>query len=241
MNTQEIPVNLPEDVKSLIDQQDMTGAVERLLKSNPRMEKGQAMKAVLHYQMNKHKSGFFLKRLVKPPEAPSETWTIPYTIVNVGMFLSVVWMFINTFVLVASLIILFNIDGYRPAELTVTDTYYVSDDEGGDSWGVHGTIDGTALRFSDPSLLPADGESPGRFMARNHPPGSTMMLLYNPDVTDELFQNRTLNVIVWSADPAAAETQRVLAWLARCLLPFLGFLFASWLMRKTTTTVKQSS
>lgn len=249
MKGPERPVTLPDEVIALLEADDMTGAIHRLLALNPGMDKLVAMRAVMHYRMGRHKSGAYLKHLVKAGDPghtgygnePRETWTLPYTLVNLGAFLAFVWLFINLFVLLASLIILANVDGYRRVDFQVDRAYYVSDSEAGDAWGLRGRVAGTEMRFSDPGLLPSDGENPVRYMERQHPPGSTLPLLYNPDVTDDLFQGRTINLIPWSQDPATAERERVMAWLMRCLLPFAGFLLASWLMRKTTTTVHRKS
>ena len=230
-------LTLPDEVVSLLEAGDMTAAIRSLLELSPGMNKSTAMRAVMEYRMN---------QTVTPASAGlpfghsgKDSWTLPYTLVNLGGFLAFMWMFVNTFVLVASVIILANIDGYREITFRVNDAYYESDAEGGDSWGLRGEADGRELRYSDPSLLPQDDESPGRYMQRMYPPETVMTLLYNPAVTSELFQNRSVNLIQWSPDPSAAEWRRVMAWLQKCLLPFAGFLITSWLMRKTVTTTRR--
>jgi len=239
MKSPKRPINLSDEVKALIDQGREGEAGNLLKQTHPWMDRKEVLRAVFDYRFGNRKP-CFQDELDHNAEsesarAPREVWTVPYALVNLGGILAFMWALINIFILIASLIILINIEGYREAEFRVNRTYYVSDSEDGDSWGIRGEIAGREHILADPALLPAEEQNTGYYLKQQYPAGAVIRVLYNPDVTGDAFQNRSVNVIAYSADPAAAEKQRISHWFVRCMLPFVAFVIASWMMRKTTT------
>jgi hypothetical protein len=130
------------------------------------------------------------------------------------------WMFINLVDVAASLIVLAHQGGYEPATFTVETLRYEGDGEGGLMWGFEGRIGGRTERYYAPALADAEVQGPSG-LRRLYPPGIKLEVWYNPQVTATLFQGRTLRVLPYTEDLAAAEVARLRWWVAYCLLPFV--------------------
>ncbi|MBW2243043.1 MAG: hypothetical protein JRH01_13750 [Deltaproteobacteria bacterium] len=144
-------------------------------------------------------------------------WLVP-----VVVLVAIAWALINSVSLAASLIILANQEGYAEATFTVDKLLYGDDFESGLSWGLEGHIGGKQLRYYAPTL--ADGKAlDRRGLAKAFPSGTELEVWYNEDVTDTLFQHRTLNLVPYSESTAltVAEWATVRWWLQFCLLPLV--------------------
>ncbi len=144
------------------------------------------------------------------------------TILGLGVFLSFVWLFINSIILLASIIILFSLDGYEKGTFTVSALSFTNNTEDGLQWSLKGDVDGTTTRLADQSLVDIKNISASK-VSRKFPAGSEIDVLFNPDVTNTFFQSRSLNIILYTPDLASAEKKRIIDWIKRCLLPFVSF------------------
>ncbi len=151
-----------------------------------------------------------------------ESYTIVQTVLGVGVFLSFMWLFINSIIIVASIIILLNVDGYEERTFVVSGHNYSNNSEDGLSWSLKGNIGGMPVRYADNALVNRENISASK-LKRKFPVGTEMLVLYNPGVTDDLFQNRSVDVVSYTPDLVSAEKERAIYWIKRCLLPFLGF------------------
>jgi len=146
--------------------------------------------------------------------------------------LALVWMLVNLFTPISSLIVLFNQAGYRAGVLTVEKIYHQKDFESGLVWGLHGLIADQSVRLYASEL--ADAKRLGYAgLSRKYPPGSELRVWYNPEVTDTLFNHRTLRVLPYTEDLPATEIEQLFWWFKYCLLPFLvaWFILARWKKR----------
>lgn len=142
---------------------------------------------------------------------------------------ALVWMLVNLLTPVSCLIVLANQSGYQSAVLTIEKIYHQNDFEAGLAWGFHGRIAERAVRLFAPEL--ANAKQLGfSGLTRKFPPGSQLQVWYNPDVTDTLFDHRTLRVLPWAEDLGAVEAARLFWWFKYCLLPFIlaWFVIARW-------------
>lgn len=143
---------------------------------------------------------------------------------------SFVWAFVNIVDVIGSAIILCNISGYHEAEFVVSKVEYSKSHEDGLSWGLAGYIGDKSERLYAPQM--ADESSLGLRGLRNRfPEGAKLIVWYNPDVTGELFQHRSLRVVPQAGASAgdhltisavsASEWRRIGWWIKFCLLPWL--------------------
>ncbi len=149
-------------------------------------------------------------------------YTKVQTVLGLGVFLSFMWLFINSIILLASIIILYNLDGYEKGTFTVSGLRYTNNAEDGLQWSLKGDVDGVPTRLADHSLADIKNISASR-VSRKFPAGTEIAVLYNPAVTNTFFQSRSLDIIPYTPDLANAEKKRLIDWIKRCLLPFLGF------------------
>lgn len=143
---------------------------------------------------------------------------------TVAVIGTLIWMMINIVNLAGSAIILKHIDGYQRAVFTVTELRYRDDSESGLFWGFRGTVEGRNTKFYAPDM--ADAKKLGaRKLRQMYPKGHEFEVWYNPEVTDTLFQQRTLHVVSYVEDLKGQETEKILWWVNYCLVPFVLALF----------------
>ena len=139
---------------------------------------------------------------------------------------SFVWAMVNVVSVVGSIIVLMHVDGYRKTTFTIEKLHHYDDYEAGLTWGFTGRLPDRNGRLYAPSL--ADAKSIGyRDLQAMFPPGTQMEVWHNPQVTDTLFQHRTLRVIPYTPDLAASELKQIMWWGEYCLLPLLLVLIFS--------------
>jgi len=131
-----------------------------------------------------------------------------------------VWAMVNVVDVVGSIIVLRNLDGYRKTTFTVEQLQHNDSHRTGLAWGFVGRVPDRSERLYAPTLTDAKSQSYSRLKAM-FPPGTRMEVWYNPQVTDTLFQHRTLRVIPYTPDLAASEKKQIMWWVTYCLLPFL--------------------
>ncbi len=136
------------------------------------------------------------------------------------LFATFGWALVTSVEAIGSLIVLAHLDGYRKQIFTIEKLHYSRDSEGGLSWGFEGRIAGRKARLYAPSLA-GDGKPTYARLKKRFPPGTKIASWYNLDVTDTLFQGRTLRVIPFTPDLKNAELERFMRWVLRGLLPFL--------------------
>ena len=158
---------------------------------------------------------------------------------DVAVTLSIVavfiWAFINIANVVAGIIIIMNQSGYIKTTFTVTKLMYTNHHDTGLRWGFQGELADGKAKFYAPDL--ADAETlgyPG--LMKRFPPGTILDVWYNPAVTDELFQGRTLQVIPYTADLVESEIRRILWWVNYCLLPLIAILYLAFKLREKEKT-----
>jgi hypothetical protein len=151
---------------------------------------------------------------------------------TIAILASFVWLFINLVDVASSLIVLFNRDGYQRVGYLVTGIDYQHRRKAGLYWGFTGNIAGVTERYYAPTLV--KDKKPGFLKLRKlFPLNQEMDVLYNPEVTDTLYQRHSLRVLPYTPDLAAVELER-LAWFVKfCLLPFGLVLFFDYLWRNT--------
>ena len=160
---------------------------------------------------------------VRRPGQRASGWLKPLAVVA-----AIGWALVNSVDFAAALIVLANADGYRSGTFTVSEVVYRPDGEGGLIWGFNGRLADNPARYYDPAL--ADGKREGHArLERRFPPGTALEVWANPDVTETLFQGRTLHVLPAAADVRTAERKRVAWWLTYCLLPLV---LVVWLARR---------
>jgi hypothetical protein len=138
---------------------------------------------------------------------------------TIAIFVSFVWLFVNLVDVAGSLIVLLNRDGYQRASFVIADIDYQHRRKTGLFWGFTGKVAGVSERYYAPTLVEEKKPSLSK-LRRLFPVKKEMDVLYNPEVTDTLYQRRTLNVLPYAPDFVAVELER-LAWFAKfCLLPF---------------------
>ena len=137
------------------------------------------------------------------------------------VLISIVWAMVNIPRVAGNVIVLINRDGYRRTSFTIHNVFYEDDAEAGLLWGFHGSLpDGETLKMCAPKL--AHAKSLGfSGLNKKFPQGTQLAVWYNPDVTDTLFQYRTLNIIPHTADLVRSEMKGVWWWITRCLFPLL--------------------
>jgi len=130
-----------------------------------------------------------------------------------------VWMMVNIFTVIGSLIILLNEAGYQAGVFTIDNVFYQDDHESGLSWGFNGRLADKKERMLAPAL--ADAKSlKSRGLNKLYPEGTKLKVWYNPEVTDTLFQNRSLHIMPYVADIFTEEKKQILWWGKFCVLPF---------------------
>uniref|UniRef100_C6DYB0 DUF3592 domain-containing protein n=1 Tax=Geobacter sp. (strain M21) TaxID=443144 RepID=C6DYB0_GEOSM len=149
----------------------------------------------------------------------------PFSLTGILLPLSIIisfgWMLANVITPISAAIVLFNANGYRQAVFTVENLYHEGRRRTGLQWGFSGTVAGTKERFFAPEL--ARGESTSYLaLEKRFPKGSKLAVLYNPGVTRDLFQARTIRVLPYNPDFAKQEERRIYWWLKYCLFPFVA-------------------
>ena len=127
------------------------------------------------------------------------------------------------------------IDSSDPAHLNLSGIliHYTDDHEAGLTWGFVGRLPGNeaAVRMYAPRL--ADGKALGyRKLREMYPAGMQMKVWYNPEVTGTLFQHRTLRGLPHTPDLVKAELAVIYHWINYCLLPFLGALMLTRVLKE---------
>jgi hypothetical protein len=149
-------------------------------------------------------------------------WLIPTL-----MVMTFVWALVTSVEGFSSLLVLTHLDDYRTGTFVIASVQRSSDGEGSMIWGFHGSIFGEPQKLFAPQLADAKNLSIGQ-LERRFPPQSELPVWYNAEMTDTLFQGRTLRVIPYSEDLKQSELNRLEWWLGYCLLPFLLVLFWAW-------------
>ena len=153
------------------------------------------------------------------------------------VLISIVWAMINIPRMVGNVIVLKNQAGYKKTVFTIHDLLYDNDPEAGLLWGFYGSLpDGETLRMCAPELARAKSLGISGLKSR-FPAGTKLEVWYNSDVTDTLFQFRTLNIIPYKKDLTSSELKGVWRWITYCLLPLLAvFILASALEKREIRT-----
>jgi hypothetical protein len=156
-------------------------------------------------------------------------YTMIQTILGLGVFLSFMWMFVNSVILVASVLVMLNLDGYEKTIFTVESLSYTDDPEDGLRWSLKGDVEGNPARLADYALTEIKNISSladikkisAQKLRQKYPTGTKIDVLYNPDVTDTFFQNRSINIILYTPDLGLSEKNNIINWLKNFLTPFL--------------------
>ncbi len=151
-----------------------------------------------------------------PPatHAPSPRLPLPALL----LLLAFAWALVNAVTPLASLLVLFHLEHYRTAPFIVESLEYRDDPEEGLRWGLVGQVAGRHERLYAPSL--ADGHRLGyRGLQRQFPAGLELRVWYNPEVTDTLFQGRSLRLLPYSPNLRESELAHLYEWFGYCLLP----------------------
>lgn len=154
--------------------------------------------------------------------------TLLANLVPILVIILFVWAAVNFVEVAGSLIIVANHQGYAKAEFSVQDVEYSNDPEEGIRWGLKGKINDVEVKLKDPTMFKKDSMGLGA-LRLVFPVGRKIDVWYNPDVTDILFQGRTLPVVFYSPDLLAGELSRIAWWLKFCFAPFIFSLFMAWI------------
>jgi hypothetical protein len=142
-------------------------------------------------------------------------WLVVATVV------ALVWAFVTSVDAVGSAIVLAHASGYTKATFVIEKIDYSDDPEVGLVWGFRGTLPQARERMYAPKMLDAKRLGLAGLRAK-FPLGSELEVWYNPDVTDTLFQHRTLRVVPYVSDLAGSERRRIGRWAAFGLAPYVG-------------------
>lgn len=137
-----------------------------------------------------------------------------------AVIISFGWMLANAINPISAAIVRFNAQGYRQAVFTVEKLHHEDRRRTCLEWGFSGTINGVRERFYAPELA-QDAFMSYLALGKRFPPGTKLDVLYNPDVTRDLFQGRTIRVLPHKLDFVAAEDRRIFWWFKFCLTPFV--------------------
>ncbi len=142
------------------------------------------------------------------------------TIMLLSVALAFGWALANSVIPVSSLIVLWNQDGYVKTTFTIDKIQHSSDHESGLYWGFSGRLLDREERLYAPDL--ADAKTlEYRGLRKLFPAGTRMDVWHNPQLSDTLFQKRTLRVLPCTPDLLETELERISWWLKYCLLPLL--------------------
>ena len=144
-----------------------------------------------------------------------------------------VWAMINIVEVAGSIIVLWNHSNYRETTFVINRVYYNDDSEAGLTWGFIGRLTDSEdeVKMYAPRLASAKKLGYQK-LRRMYPAGMRMKVLYNPGVTDTLFQSRTLRLIPYTPDLVSTEMAVIYHWLLYCLLPFVGALLFAHMVEK---------
>lgn len=153
------------------------------------------------------------------------------TVITLAIVAALVWALGNIITVIAGLIVLSHRDGYTKTTFTVTGLIYEKHRESGLLWGLEGTLPDGKARLYAPDL--ADGRALGyQGLSKRFPSDTRLEVWYNPAVTGELFQGRTLRIIPYTPDLAASEIRLINWWINFCLLPLIVILFLAARLKK---------